>query len=204
MKQMSEQELSHRLSQYVDGELSPSEALEVDAYLAAHPETTKELRELQAMKRILRAKEKLPANIGFWTRLSVALEHLKEEEQNFLPFPRRFIPAATALGLVSMVAVAVILFQQREALLAYLSKKTVEVQQAYEGSREGSFLKGVITPLLANIGRDEVLQFALFGTLSLDEQSETALRVDESSEKGYRIEFGKPRKGGSEGKKSSS
>ncbi len=35
------------------------------------------------------------------------------------------------------------------------------------------------------------MQFSLFGTLPLDDKSETALRVDEQSEKGYRIEVGK-------------
>ncbi len=190
MKLMSEQELSYKLSLYVDGELSESETRELEEYVAVHPEAARELRELQAMKQILHTKEKLSQNTGFWTRLSVALDHLKEEEQNLLPFPRRFIPVATALGIVSMIAVGVILFRKGEPVIEYLSKKSEQVQQVYEGS----FLKGAITPLLANLDKDNVLQFALFGTLPLDEHSETALRVDETTEKGYRIEVGKPAK----------
>jgi hypothetical protein len=40
------------------------------------------------------------------------------------------------------------------------------------------------------VDKERALQFSLFGTLQLDEKSETALRVDEQSEKGYRIEVG--------------
>jgi hypothetical protein len=190
MKRLSPQELSLKLSQYVDGELSAEEARQLEDYLAAHPEASQELRELQALKQHLHNRNKLPAAIGFWTRLSAKLDTVKDEEQNLLPFPRRFLPVATALGVLSMVAVGVILFQQRQPIMDFVSQKTEEVHQMYEGS----FLRGAIVPLLSDIDRDQVLQFALFGTLSLDEKSETSLRVDETAEKGYRIEVGKAAK----------
>jgi hypothetical protein len=41
------------------------------------------------------------------------------------------------------------------------------------------------------LNKDQVLQFAFFGTLPLDAQANTALRVDESKENGSRIEFAK-------------
>lgn len=189
MKQFSEQELSYTLSLYLDGELPEREARALEEFLATHPEASQELRELRAMKQILHAKEKLPPDIGFWTRLSVALDHQKAEERNLLPFPRRFVPVATVLGALSMVVVGVIVFQQRDSVLGFLSQKSEEVQQVYESN----FLKGAVTPLLANLDNDNVLQFALFGTLPLDEQSATALRVDETTEQGYRIEVGKSR-----------
>ncbi len=188
MNRMTEQERSYKLSLYIDGNLPEPEAKEFEHYLEEHPDAAKELRELRAMKQMLQDKAKLPVSIGFWTRLSVALDRLKAEEHNLLPFPKRFVPLAAALGIVSMVAVGVILFREREPLLEYLSEKTEQVQQVYEGS----LLKGAITPLLANIDKDRVLQFALFGTLSLDDKSETALRVDETAQQGYRIEVGKP------------
>jgi hypothetical protein len=45
-------------------------------------------------------------------------------------------------------------------------------------------------PLFSKVDKERALQFSLFGTLQLDDKSETALRVDEQSEKGYRIEVG--------------
>jgi hypothetical protein len=185
---MTEQELSYKLSLYLDGELPDGEKKDLEDYLALHPEAAKELRELRTMKQLLLSRVSLPVTIGFWTRLSVALDRLKAEEQNLLPFPRRFLPVVTAAGVVSMVVVGMILFQVKGSLFEYVSKKSEQVQQVYESS----FLKGAIAPLLSNLSRDKVLQFALFGTLSLDEKSETALRVDETAEKGYRIEVGKP------------
>lgn len=188
MKRLSPQELSNKLSLYIDNELPDAERHELEEYLSTHPEAAKELHQLQLLRQRLQNKRKLPANIGFWTRLSVAIDKLKEEEHNLLPFPRRYLPAATILGALSMVAVGVILFQQRQPIFDFISQKTEEVHQMYEGG----FLRGTIIPLLSDIGKDEVLQFALFGTLPLDEKSETALRVDETAEQGYRLEVGKP------------
>ncbi|MCI0706028.1 MAG: hypothetical protein L0Y80_00905 [Ignavibacteriae bacterium] len=187
---MSDKELSYKLSLYVDGVLPDEEARALEQYIAKHPDAERELRELKAMKQLLAEKEQLKPDIGFWTRLSVELDHLKEEEHNLLPFPKRFVPAITALGVVSMVAVGVILFQEREQVMSFLSETTEGVQQVYEGN----FLQGAITPLLGHLDKDNVLQFALFGTLQLDEESETSLRVDETTERGYTIEVGRPLK----------
>lgn len=70
--------------------------------------------------------------------------------------------------------------------MEYLAETSSEVQQACENT----ILKGSILPLFSNIGNDEVLQYALFGTLPLDMGSDAALRVDEASAEGYRIEVG--------------
>jgi hypothetical protein len=52
-------------------------------------------------------------------------------------------------------------------------------------------LQGKLLPLFSSLNKDQVLQFAFFGTLALDAQANTALRVDESKENGARIEFAK-------------
>ena len=187
---MSDKNLSYKLSLYVDGALSDEDARALEQYLSAHPEAAQELRELQAMKQLLSEKEQLQPDIGFWTRLSIALNKEKDEEQNLLPFPRKFVPAILTLGALSMVAVGVILVQERDLVLGYLTEKSEEVHQVYESN----FLKGAITPLLDHLDQDNVLQFALFGTIPLGDDSETALRVDETTEKGYTIELGKPLK----------
>lgn len=188
MKPLSRRELSDKLSLYIDNELHEVERRELEEYLATHPEAAEELRQLQLLRQRLQSKPRLPADSAFWHRLSVAIDALKDEEHNLLPFPRRYLPAATVVGVLSMIAVGIILVQQRQPILDFLSQKTEEVHQLYEGS----LLKGTIIPLLSDIDKDKVLQFALFGTLPLDEQSETALRVDETAEKGYRLEVGKP------------
>jgi hypothetical protein len=187
MQRMTEQELTQKLSLFLDGALSESETDELERYLAEYPDAAAELRELKAVQQLLQSRPALKPDIGFWTRLSVAIDEMKAEEQNLLPFPRRFIPAATLVGALSMVIVGVILFRERDSFFEFISKTSEDVQLAYEGS----LLRGAITPLLANIDKDQTLQFALFGSLQLDEQSETSLRVDETTDQGYRIEVGK-------------
>lgn len=185
MKPLS-QRVSLLLSLAVDGTLDEAQKRELEEVLASHPHIARELQERKALKDLLQARRTFPPDPNFWTRLSHALERKKEEEKNLLPFPRKYLPVASTLGIVAFVALGVTLFIQREPLLQYLSEQSAVVQDAYESS----ILKGAVMPLFANIGNDDVLQYALFGTLPLDKKSETALRVDEGSTDGYRIEVG--------------
>src|SRR3972149_3938482 len=185
MKQYSQEELSHRLSEYLDGTLEAPEQQALEEYLSAHPEAAKELRELRQVKHLLSAKKQVPPDPFFWSRLSARMESDAEEEQNLLPFPRKHVPLASAMALLAVVAVGVTVFLQRGAILEYVSQQSQAVKEAYESS----ILKGSVLPLFANIDNDKVLQYALFGTLALDDKSETALRVDEQSEQVH-IEVG--------------
>lgn len=185
MKPLS-QRVSLLLSLAVDGTLDETQRKEFEEILESHPEIGKELRERKALKDVLQARRTVPPDPYFWTRLSTAIEAKKEEEKDLLPFPRKYLPVASAMGIVTFVALGVTLFVQREPVLQYLSEQSAVVQDVYESS----ILKGAVMPLFANIGNDDVLQYALFGTLPLDKESETALRVDEGSADGYRIEVG--------------
>ncbi len=185
MKTFSAGELSQLLSDYLDGTLGTREQADLEEYLAAHPEAQKELRDLRQVKHLLAAGKRVPPNPFFWSRLSAQMESDAEEEQNLLPFPRKYIPLASAMAILAFVAVGVTVFLQREPILEYLSRQSQAVKEAYESS----VLKGAVLPLFANIDNDKVLQYALFGTLPLDDKSETALRVDEQSERVH-IEVG--------------
>ena len=185
MKTYSAKELSHLLSEYLDGTLEAREQADLEEYLAAHPEAQKELRDLRQVKHLLAAGKRLPPDPFFWSRLSAHMESDAEEEQNLLPFPRKYIPLASAMAILAFVAVGVTIVLQREPILEYLSRQSQAVKEAYESS----ILKGSVLPLFANIDNDKVLQYALFGTLALDDKSETALRVDEQSEQVH-IEVG--------------
>ena len=186
MKTYSSEQLSEMLSLYLDGRLSGEELAECEEYLAAHPEARRELDELRRMKHLLAARPGVSPDPYFWTRFEATLESSKEEDENLLPFPRKYVPLASALSIMAFVAIGVTLFLQRGPLMQYLSERSQEVKKAYEAN----ILKGSVMPLFNNIDNDKVLQFALFGTLPLDAKAETALRVDENSKKGYRIEVG--------------
>ncbi|HLF19305.1 MAG TPA: hypothetical protein VI704_00810, partial [Bacteroidota bacterium] len=143
--------------------------------------------ELKALQKLLAERKKLNEDSAFWTRLSEELRQRTAEHENLLPFPRKFMPAVAALGVAALIVGSVVVFQNRSQLEEFISEKSKIVQNAYE---EG-VLKGSILPLFSDIDKNQVLQFALFGTLPLDAKEETSLRVDEEAEKGYRIELGK-------------
>ena len=175
------------LSQYVDGELTERQAREIEEYVAGNPEAARELQELQTMKNLLASKKRLPETAGFWTRLSSQIERKEKEQENLLPFPRRYLPLAYATGVIAVALVGLLLFQQRSTVIDYVSHQSDLVQKAVEDN----VLKGTLFPLFSNVDKNQALQFALFGALPLDAKAETALRVDESAERGYRIDVGK-------------
>lgn len=190
MNTMSQKKLMSALSSYLDDELNAREKSDLEAYLATHPEAKKELEELRAIKTRLSQKPSLKRNEWFWMSLSHKLERTTKERGSILPFRRRFIPLAVPLSLTLAVMIGVGIFLQRDALFKFYSEKKQQVQNAYESR----IMRGKILPLFANLSKDQVLQFALFGTLPLDTHEQTALRIDESKDSGYRIEIAKDKK----------
>ncbi len=187
---MRKKALSTKLSLYLDDALGVREKSELETYLAEHPEAKKELEELRAVRNYLIQKAPLKHNDWFWPLLSLKLERTGKEEKNVLPFRRKFLPVAVPLSLAVAVIIGVGIFLQRDSLFKFYSEKKEQVQHAYESG----IIQGKILPLFTNLNKDQVLQFALFGTLPLDAQAHTALRIDESKNSGYRIEIAKNNK----------
>ncbi|MGD0038320.1 MAG: hypothetical protein ABSC53_13625 [Bacteroidota bacterium] len=186
MKKMKEQKLDALLSQYIDGALSEKEAQQVESLLAEDESVRKHVAELKNLKILLASQPKLNPNIGFWTRFAVAMEEQKEEERNLLPFPRKFLPAISIMVTAVVVVVGTLVIQNRMQFVQFFSEKSQAVKEVYKNK----ILQGSLLPLFSKVDKERALQFSLFGTLQLDDKSETALRVDEQSEKGYRIEVG--------------
>ena len=187
MKSLSPSELSRRLSLYIDHQLGDQELREVERYLESHPDARKELKELQGLNSLLRAQKRVASDGAFWTRLSTNLEDRLREQRDLLPFPRKYIPLVSTLAVVAVLAGGTAVFRNRLPIVRYLTAGSGAVKSAYERG----ILQGSILPLLTNLDNNQVLQFALRGTLPLDAKSETALRIDESAKTGYRIEVGK-------------
>lgn len=186
MNKMNEQKLDALLSQYIDDALSGQEVQQVESLLKEDASARKHVVELKRLKLLLASQPKLNPDIGFWTRFSVEMEELKEEERNLLPFPRKFIPAITVMATAVVLVLGTLVIQNRMQFVQFLSTKSQAVREVYEKK----ILQGSLLPLFSKVDKDRALQFSLFGTLPLDDKSETALRVDEQLEKGYRIEVG--------------
>jgi hypothetical protein len=174
MSTLSPRKRSELLSQYADGMIADKDRTIVEELLASDPSAKQELSELLRLKSLLGGARRLEPNIGFWTRLSMRLEDERQEAQNLLPFPKRYIPhVATTVTLVVAVF-GFFAISNRMPIMAFFSKQSQAV-----------------LPLFANVDKDQALQFSLFGELPLDDSTQTTLRVDESTDSGYRIEVGK-------------
>ncbi len=184
---MSTKEFHSLLSSYIDGELDATSKGEFEEYLSSNPEARRELEKWQAQSALLKSKKSIQPNAWFWQSLSQRLEREKTSHLSLFPFSRRYVPLAASLAFVMIGLVGVLLYQQRATLTTYLFEKKEQVAQLYHEN----ILQGKLFPLFTNLDKDQVLQFALFGTLPLDAQAKTALRVDESKENGARIEFAK-------------
>ena len=187
MKPLLKAELSELLSSYVDGELDDRQTQLVEEIVAKDAEARRELEELRALKNLVAEKERLPASIGFWTRVASEIERRKKDEENLLPFPRRYFPLVATAAAIVVIAIGVVLYQQRESVVSYVSRQTERVQKAVGDN----VLKGSIMPLFSRVDKNQALQFAMFGTLPLDAKAETEFRVNEDSARGYTIDVDK-------------
>ena len=187
MKPQTKTELSQLLSSYLDGELDEAQVHAVETMLSQNPDAQKDLEELSALKNLLALKKPLAPAHGFWTRFSTELERRKREQENLLPFPRKYVPVVSIGAAVVVLVIGVVLFQQRATLVEYVSRQSERVQKAVEEN----VLKGTLMPLFTHIDKNQALQFAMFGTLPLDAKAETELRVNEDSARGYTIDVNK-------------
>ena len=187
MKKLSPKELSLLFSLYLDGTIEENRRREFETYIAANPEIAAELEILKKQKQLLSSQSVLPSDEWFWQRLSGRLEEERNKRETVYPFSRKYLPLAASIAILIAASVGVLMFQQRSLLTKFFSEKKEEVQQLYQEN----IFQGKLLPLFSSLNKDQVLQFAFFGTLPLDAQASTALRVDESKENGARIELSK-------------
>lgn len=183
MKNYSNAERSELLSAYLDGELDETQIRSVEELLERDPVAAREFEELKALKSLLASRKPIPPSVGFWTRLAAEIEQRKADEANLLPFPRRYIPAVSSGAAIVVILLGALLFWQREHVVDYVSKQSERVQQVVENN----VLKGSILPLFSNVDKNQALQFAMYGTMPLDEKAGTELRIDEDSTRWYSI-----------------
>lgn len=185
MKSIPTKELQETLSLYLDDRLDEKSRTAFEEYLASNPDFRREVEAWKKLRDMLHSKDVLPENEWFWQKFSRRLEQQKHARGSVFPFSKEYVPVAASLAVVIAGFVGILLFQQRSSLTKYFFEKKEYVDQLYHRN----ILEGKLFPLFTNLDKDQVLQFALFGTLPLDAQAKTALRVDENKKDGARIEF---------------
>ncbi|MBL0175294.1 MAG: hypothetical protein IPP94_08540 [Ignavibacteria bacterium] len=181
---MSPRDLRDKLPLLLDGALDPEETRRMEALLREQPELAADLDALHRARLLLRERRPLEENPGFSTALEA---RLREDASRAPATPRRTTRMALALGGVAALTLIVAALVQHEDLERYLSRKTEQAQLAYELTLKSEW----IMPLFQKTSKDNVLEFAMFGTLPLDDGSKTVIHVDNTQKQGYRIELGK-------------
>ena len=187
MERRIEEHLDEYLSSYIDGALDEEVRRRVEEYLQIHPEADVMLQQLKQQTALLKGKPPLVPNDWFWTNLSLRMDREQAAGREVLPFPRKYVPHALAATFAAVALISVVLYQQRDHLQQYMASKRAEVEHVYKDG----ILKGNIFPFFTKVDKNEALQFAVFGTLPMDEKSGTSLRIDEHRGAGYQIEVAK-------------
>jgi hypothetical protein len=181
-KQLEEFDLD--VSLLLDGRADESTTDRVESAVASDPELRRRLDDMKHVAGLLRDHHRLAPNPFLTERiLHRTIESTANEREHGADFGLR--PIAAAVLSVLVVGLAIVGYVNRDPLLSFLSSKQTAMQNAYEDN----VLKGWLMPLFGKTNKNEVLQYAMFGTLPIDRNDGTVLRVDEHSDKGYRVEF---------------
>jgi len=184
MNQLTQKELEQIISLYIDGELDVVEAKRLEEYLSTHPIVAREIDILRTAKRSLANKEKLPKNDWFWLKLSNRLEEKRYHSKNALPTARPAF-AFSSLIAVSLVVIGVIYFKDAPLFHRFFVEKKNQVENVYRNN----IMTGNILPLFTNLNKDDVLNFALFGSIAIDSSNNTSLQVKNTEDKGSQIQI---------------
>lgn len=180
MTQIDTKDLARIISLYLDGELEPEEVQKFEGFLTAHPSVAREVEILRIAKSTLSTKQKLPANDWFWLKLSNTIEAKESRKTKLMPTaPRQF--ALAMAGVLTVLVVGILYFKDAPLFHKFFIDKKNQVQN--------SLMTGNILPFFSNLNKDDVLNFALFGSITLDSANNTSLQVKNTEDKGSQIEI---------------
>lgn len=180
MNSIDTKDLDRIISLYIDGELDGAKTKAFEEYLAAHPSIAQQVQLLRTVQRTLNAKKPVPQNEWFWLRLSNYIDRKVSRNRKW----HEQIRPAISLTVVAVITLGVIgiMYLNNTALFRsfFLEKKN---------QLHSTLMQGNILPFFTDLNRDDVLNFALFGSLSLDSSNGTSLSVKNSEQEGAQIEI---------------
>lgn len=176
MTNIDTKDLERIVSLYIDGELEEAERRKFESYLAAHPAAARDVETLRAAKESLRTKPRLSSDAWFWLKLSNRLEPRRHTVGRLRP------ALGASLAVVFIASVIGTVYYSEAPLFRRLFEEK-------KGQMQGGLLTGAVMPFLAGLGTDDVLSFALSGSIALDSSGATALHVRNTADKGSQIEI---------------
>lgn len=184
MNNVNEKRMWDTLQQYIDGELSEQDAHSVSNRVATDEVWKAAFDEALRLREILQLRSLPEPDRTFWQRLSLKLAESNGAENHDESLLHHLSPAAIVATIVVFIGVGAFAYFFGGDLYRFVQQNSEQAQLAYE---EG--LREWIMPLFEKTDKDEVLEFAMFGTLPLDEEKGTVLRLDTTTVEGFRIEL---------------
>ena len=184
MNHLSQNEFEQIVSLYIDGELESVEAIKFEEYLATRPAVAREIEILRKAKQSLTSKEKLLKDDWFWLKLSNKLE-AKEYGSRASMTNARPAFALSSFAAITLLVIGVIYFKDAPLFHQFFLEKKNQVENVYRNN----IMTGNILPLFTNLNKDDVLNFALFGSISIDSSKNTSLQVKNSENRGSQIQI---------------
>ncbi|MDP1675976.1 MAG: hypothetical protein Q8L88_03850 [Bacteroidota bacterium] len=184
MNQLSQKELEQIISQYLDGELDSVETKKLEEYLSTHPSVMRDVEILRTTKQTLSRKEKLPKDDWFWLKLSNKLEQKEFHSHRIMPGARSVF-AFSSLASIIFVIVGIIYFRETPIFHKFFMDRKNLVENVYRNN----IMTGNILPLFSNLSKEDVLNFALFGSIGIDSANNTSLTVRNSEDKSSQIQI---------------
>lgn len=184
MNTLSQKEWEQIVSLYIDGELESAEVKRLEAYLSTHPAAAREVEVLRTAKRALMNGAQLPADDWFWLKLSNRLEQ-KRRIPSVLPSVTRPSFVMSSLAVVTVLIIGAVTFKDAPLFHRFFVEKKQQVENVYRNN----IMTGNILPLFSNLNNDDVLNFALFGSIAIDSSKNTSLQVRNSSDSGSQIQI---------------
>lgn len=186
MNVIDTKELDRIITLYLDGELDSDAVKAFEEYIATHPTVARDVDVLRLAKRSLKEGKRIPHNDWFWLRLSNTIDRSESRRKRF---PARFRSAASlaAVAAVTISLIGIVYLKDAPLYQSYFRDKKNQLQN--------TLMQGNIIPFFSHLDKNDVLNFALFGSLPLDSANGTALTVKNDEHDGAQIEIVRDRSG---------
>jgi hypothetical protein len=180
MNSIDTKDLDRIISLYLDGELDGAKTKAFEEYLYHHPSVARQVDVLRTVKRSLNAKKTVPRNDWFWLKLSNTIDRKESLNRKWYAHLRPVFSLA-AVAILTLGVIGIVYLNDAALFKSFfLSKKN---------QLHSTLMQGNILPFFTDLNRDDVLNFALFGSLSLDSSNGTSLSVKNSEQEGAQIEI---------------
>ena len=180
MNNLTPQEFSQIVSLYLDDRLGPDEQRRFEHYLTEHPTAAREVDVLRTAQRSLASSAKVAPNDWFWLTLSQRLDAGRNRRSPYTVRRPAFVLSAVTIVLVALIGG--IYVKDAPMFHRFFQEKKDQVETV-----AGSLMSGNILPLFTNVNKEEVLNFALFGSIPIDSSHTTSLQVKVAGDQGAQI-----------------